>query len=267
MDYNSAGVTAWITSEMIRVWYSSQGVQHDTLTQCWLGRRRRRRARFVLISRKGVAAGTVAAGNLLGIYPEMPPWIHWTVLINDRNDVGLICGQYPSALGQWLNCLLGKAKITGSNPTLAFKFQRNKIYLPRSLVKIQYCGEHTDQEVACSASDLQVLNFNTCVRRAVSSHSSVNIILYPQGEIKRYTSFIPGTHKTKEFCFWYVSNANIVYRNISGTTSFQRNTAPPPPPCVPSCALLKRSTSPPYMLHPDHWACSFMCNFNSLGGM
>ena len=40
----------------------------------------------------------------------------------------------------WI-CLLGKSEITGSNPTLVFKFQRNKIFLPHSLVKIQYCGE------------------------------------------------------------------------------------------------------------------------------
>ena len=26
-------------------------------------------------------------------------------------------------------------------PSLAFKFERNKMFFPRSLVKIQYCGE------------------------------------------------------------------------------------------------------------------------------
>ena len=38
-------------------------------------------------------------------------------------------------------CLLGKSEIACSNPTLAFKFQRNRMFIPRSLVKIQYCGE------------------------------------------------------------------------------------------------------------------------------
>ena len=33
------------------------------------------------------------------------------------------------------------SEIVGSSPTLAFKFQENKMFLPRSLVKIQYCGE------------------------------------------------------------------------------------------------------------------------------
>ena len=44
--------------------------------------------------------------------------------------------------GSWCNsCLLGKSEIAGSNPTLAFKFQRNKMFLHRSLANIQYCGE------------------------------------------------------------------------------------------------------------------------------
>ena len=41
------------------------------------------------------------------------------------------------------SCLLRKSEIAGSNSTLAFKFQRNisLMFLPRSLFKIQYCGE------------------------------------------------------------------------------------------------------------------------------
>ena len=37
--------------------------------------------------------------------------------------------------------LFGKSEIAGSNLTTAFKFQRNKMFLLFSLVKIQYCGE------------------------------------------------------------------------------------------------------------------------------
>ena len=40
-----------------------------------------------------------------------------------------------------LSCLLGQSEIAGSNPALAYKFQRNKMFLPCSLVKIQYCWE------------------------------------------------------------------------------------------------------------------------------
>ena len=46
------------------------------------------------------------------------------------------------------------------------------MFFPRSLVKIQYCGEPRDREVECLASDRQGPNFESCVWRAVSSHSS-----------------------------------------------------------------------------------------------
>ena len=39
------------------------------------------------------------------------------------------------------SCLLEKSKIEDSSTTLAFKFQRNKMFPPRSLVNIQYCEE------------------------------------------------------------------------------------------------------------------------------
>ena len=37
--------------------------------------------------------------------------------------------------------MIWKEDIAGSNLTLAFKFQGNRMFLLRSLVKIQYCGE------------------------------------------------------------------------------------------------------------------------------
>ena len=66
---------------------------------------------------------------------------------------------------------LGKSEIAVSNPALAFKFQRNKMFLPCSLVNIQYCGER-DREIANSPPDRQGWNFESCLWRAVSSHSS-----------------------------------------------------------------------------------------------
>ena len=48
---------------------------------------------------------------------------------------GMTCG------GGGPGAVLGKPEIAGSNLTLAFKFQRNKMSLLRLLVKIQYCGE------------------------------------------------------------------------------------------------------------------------------
>ena len=54
-----------------------------------------------------------------------------------------------------------------SSRAQTFRFQRNKIFLPRSLVKI-----FIDGEVAFLCWDHQGSNFESCVRRAVSSYSS-----------------------------------------------------------------------------------------------
>ena len=47
-----------------------------------------------------------------------------------------------------------------------------KMFLPHPLVKLSIVGSLRDREVGCSASDCQGLNFEFCVWRAVSSHSS-----------------------------------------------------------------------------------------------
>ena len=48
------------------------------------------------------------------------------------------------------------------------------MFLPHLLVKLSIVGSIRDREVACSARELQVLNFESCVWRAVSSHPSHN---------------------------------------------------------------------------------------------
>ena len=49
---------------------------------------------------------------------------------------------------------------------------QTKMLLPHPLVKLNIVGSLRDREVACSASDLKGVNFESCVWRAVSSHSS-----------------------------------------------------------------------------------------------
>ena len=51
------------------------------------------------------------------------------------------------------------------------RFERNK-NVSSPFVKLSIVGSLRDREVVCSASDLQGLNFASCVLRAVSSHSS-----------------------------------------------------------------------------------------------
>ena len=57
---------------------------------------------------------------------------------------------------------------------------------PSYVAKLSIVGSLRDREVACSASDLQGLNFKSCVWRPVSSHSSHHPqeVILPQ--ISRY---------------------------------------------------------------------------------
>ena len=63
------------------------------------------------------------------------------------------------------------ARVRGSFPGLG-GLKETKMFLPHPLVKLSGVESLRDREVACSASDLQGLNFESCVWRAVSSHSS-----------------------------------------------------------------------------------------------
>ena len=50
--------------------------------------------------------------------------------------------------------------------------KETKMFLPHPRVKVSIVGSLRDREVACSASDRQGSNFESCVWRTVSSHSS-----------------------------------------------------------------------------------------------
>ena len=67
------------------------------------------------------------------------------------------------------------ARVRGSFPGLG-GLKETTMFLPLPLVKLSFVGNFCDREVACSASDRQGLNFESCVWRAVSSQSSH----YPQ---------------------------------------------------------------------------------------
>ena len=62
-------------------------------------------------------------------------------------------------------------KARGSVPGLG-SLKETKMFLPHPRVKVSIVGSFRDQEVACSASDRQGSNFESCVWRAVSSQSS-----------------------------------------------------------------------------------------------
>ena len=63
------------------------------------------------------------------------------------------------------------AKVRGSVPGIG-GLKETKMFLPHPHVKVSIVGSLRDREVACSASDRQGSNFESCVWRTVSSQSS-----------------------------------------------------------------------------------------------
>ena len=63
------------------------------------------------------------------------------------------------------------AGVRGSVPGLG-GLKETKLFLPHPRVKVSIVGSLRDREVACSASDRQGSNFESCVWRTVSSQSS-----------------------------------------------------------------------------------------------
>ena len=66
------------------------------------------------------------------------------------------------------------ARVRGSFRGLG-GLKETKMFLPHPLVKLSIVGSLCDRAVACSASDRQGSNFESCVWRAVSSHSSHHV--------------------------------------------------------------------------------------------
>ena len=63
------------------------------------------------------------------------------------------------------------ARVRGSVPGLG-GLKETKMFLPHPRVKVSIVGSLRDREVACSASDRQGSDFESCVWRTVSSQSS-----------------------------------------------------------------------------------------------
>ena len=63
------------------------------------------------------------------------------------------------------------ARVRGSVPGLG-GLKETKLFLPHPRVKVSIVGSLRDREVACSASDRQGSNFESCVWWTVSSQSS-----------------------------------------------------------------------------------------------
>ena len=81
--------------------------------------------------------------------------------------------------------------------------KKQKMFLPHPRVKVSIVGSLRDREVACSASDRQGSNFESCVWRTVSSQSSH----HPQEVLlARFSLYVhKGGLKPDSFHFYIIS--------------------------------------------------------------
>ena len=91
------------------------------------------------------------------------------------------------------------ARVRGSVPGLG-GLKETKLFLPHPRVKVSIVGSLRDREEACSASDRQGSNFESCVLRTVSSQSSH----HPQEVLlARFSLYVhKGGLKPDSFHFW-----------------------------------------------------------------
>ena len=114
------------------------------------------------------------------------------------------------------------ARVRGSVPGLGC-FKETKMFLPHPRVKVSIVGSLRDRELACSASDRQGSNFESCVWRAVSSQSShhpqevllAQFSLYVhKGGLKPDSFHFISFHWS--YIFWFTRHIIPVYiRNVS----------------------------------------------------
>ena len=104
------------------------------------------------------------------------------------------------------------ARVRGSVPGLG-GLKETKMFLPHSRVKVSIVGSLRDREVACSASDRQGSNFESCVWRTVSSRSSH----HPQEVLLAQFSLYVHKGGLKPDSFHFVSPHVLTLRHQSDT--------------------------------------------------
>ena len=130
------------------------------------------------------------------------------------------------------------ARVRGSVPGLG-GLKETKLFLPHPRVKVSIVGSLRDREVACSASDRQGSNFESCVWRTVSSQSSH----HPQEVLlAQFSLYVhKGGLKPDSFHFIFVIPQNgILYRNEPPKSSHLREKATGHFSCVARVATHSR---------------------------
>ena len=98
----------------------------------------------------------------------------WDVFEQRTNKMGLVLLFRLTLQNIWFiqHCSdIPHPRVRGSFPGFG-SLKETKMFFPHPLVRISIVGSLREREVACSASDLQVLNFESCIWREVSPHSS-----------------------------------------------------------------------------------------------
>ena len=85
--------------------------------------------------------------------------------------VGCVISQLGGGARVVVSTAAFHARVLGSFPGLG-GLKETKMFLPHPRVKLSIAGNLRDRDVVCSATDRQGLNFESCVWRAVSPHSS-----------------------------------------------------------------------------------------------
>ena len=101
------------------------------------------------------------------------------------------------------------ARVRGSVPGLG-GLKETKMFLLHPRVKVSIVGSLRDREVACSASDRQGSNFESCVWRTVSSQSSH----HPQEVLLAQFSLYVHKGGLKPDSFHFISFVSHVFRRF-----------------------------------------------------
>ena len=112
------------------------------------------------------------------------------------------------------------------------------MFLPHPRVKVSIAGSLRDREVACSASDRQGSNFESCVWRTVSSHHPqeallAQFILYVhKGGLKPDSfNFLAVKHCKRENVWCYIL-IGLLGRYLNNLVLKGRTGPPAPPPWI-----------------------------------
>ena len=104
------------------------------------------------------------------------------------------------------------ARVRGSVPGLG-GLKETKLFLPHPRVKVSIVGSLRDREVACSASDRQGSNFESCVWRTVSTQSSH----HPQEVLLAQFSLYVHKGGLKPDSFHFSAGTVFIRQNLTST--------------------------------------------------